>query len=122
MGDLSIINKSTLGLFFLYLVLIGSDLHKLLSCSVQRFLKGNIFIKHVIVLFSIYIFTFILNWYTIGSLVVKEKFTLNNNIKENFGSEEEEEDLNKNNIIINNYSYSYIIDSFKYSVYIYCSY
>ena len=30
MGDLSIINKSTLGLFFLYLVLIGSDLHKLL--------------------------------------------------------------------------------------------
>jgi len=114
MGDLSIINKSTLGLFFLYLVLIGSDLHKLLSCSVQRFLKGNIFIKHIIVLFSIYIFTFILNWYTIGSLVVKEKFS-SNNIKENFSSEEEE-DLN---IINNNYTYSYIIDSFKYSVYIY---
>lgn len=113
MGDLSIINKSTLGLFFLYLVLIGSDLHKLLSCSVQRFLKGNIFIKHIIVLFSIYIFTFILNWYTIGSLVVKEKFS-SNNIKENFSSEEE--DLN---IINNNYTYSYIIDSFKYSVYIY---
>ena len=119
MGDLSIINKSTLGLFFLYLVLIGSDLHKLLSCSVQRFLKGNIFIKHIIVIFSIYIFTFILNWYTIGSLVVKEKFS-SNNIKENFSSEEEEEDLNKNiNIINNNYTYSYIIDSFKYSVYIY---
>ena len=123
MGDLSIINKSTLGLFFLYLVLIGSDLHKLLSCSVQRFLKGNIFIKHVIVLFSIYIFTFILNWYTIGSLVVKEKFSLKNNIKENFSSEEDENlNKNKNKNIINpiNYTdYSYIINSFKYSVYIY---
>ena len=62
--DLDIATKSILGIFFLYLVMFGSYINVLLNCGLQRLLINNIYLRHIIVYFSIFIFTFVLNWYT----------------------------------------------------------
>ena len=66
------INQSLTGLFFLYFVLMSGELTSLLNCGIQRFLKNSLILKHILIFFSIFIFTFILKWYTLSSLVVKE--------------------------------------------------
>lgn len=69
------LNQLFLGIFFLYLFLVGGyDSPSLINCGLQRFIKDQLWFKHVFIFLSIYIFTFILNWYTFDSLVV-EKFT-----------------------------------------------
>jgi hypothetical protein len=73
--DLDIATKSVLGVFFLYLVMFGSYINVLLNCGLQRFLINDLFLRHVIVFFSIFIFTFVLNWYTPKSIVVVEQFS-----------------------------------------------
>lgn len=73
--DLDIATKSILGIFFLYLVMFGSYINVLLNCGLQRLLLNNIYLRHLIVYFSIFIFTFVLNWYTPKSLVLTEDFT-----------------------------------------------
>lgn len=73
--DLDIATKSILGVFFLYLVMFGSYINVLLNCGLQRFLINDLFLRHVVVFFSIFIFTFVLNWYTPKSIVVVEQFS-----------------------------------------------
>ena len=73
--DLDIATKSILGVFFLYLVMFGSYINVLLNCGLQRFLINDLFLRHIIVFFSIFIFTFVLNWYTPKSIVVTENFS-----------------------------------------------
>ena len=73
--DLDIATKSILGVFFLYLVMFGSYINVLLNCGLQRFLINDLFLRHIIVFFSIFIFTFVLNWYTPKSIVVIEQFS-----------------------------------------------
>ncbi len=90
-------SKCIIGIFFLYLVMVGSSITSLLNCSLQRFLLSNIFIKHLIVFLSIIMFTFILNWYTPSSLTTVEAFDLNEY----------------------NNRYKYIIESVYYSILIY---
>ena len=68
-----ILNQVALALFFLYFVLMSGECAEIMNCSLQRYINKNIWFKHVMIFLSIYIFTFILNWYTIESLVV-EKF------------------------------------------------
>ena len=97
MVDLNILNKSMIGFFFLYFGIIGGNINKLLNCGIQRLLMNNIYISHMIIFVSIFIFTFILNWYTPGSLVLKESF----------------------DVMQYEQRYTYIIDSFKYSLLIY---
>ena len=70
--DIQIINKGLLALFFLYFVMIGGIISSLLNCSLQRFIKKSLLFKHIIVFLSIFIFTFILNWYTPYSLVIEK--------------------------------------------------
>ena len=101
MINLNILNKSMLGIFFLYLILISRNLYKTLNCKIQDLLMNNIYISHIIIFISIVMFTFILNWYTPTSLVIKESFDLDNY---------------KNQY---NNRYKYIKDSLKYSVFIY---
>ena len=72
--DFSIINQSMLGVFFMYLVMFGSDINTLLNCGLRRSLQQNIFLIHIIVFVSIFVFTFVLNWYTPSSLVLTESF------------------------------------------------
>jgi hypothetical protein len=73
--DLDIATKSILGVFFLYLVMFGSYINVLLNCGLQRFLINDLFLRHIVVFFSIFIFTFVLNWYTPKSIVVIEQFS-----------------------------------------------
>lgn len=110
-----LINQIALGLFFLYFVLMSSECSQLMNCGLQRYIKNSNVVKHVMVFFSIYIFTFILNWYTLESLVV-EKYV---------NSDEETDSVNtvlKNEVLIikpkkdNN---KYLKKSFLYSVIIY---
>ena len=72
--DLDIATKSILGVFFLYLVMFGSYINVLLNCGLQRFLINDLYLRHIVVFFSIFIFTFVLNWYTPKSIVVTENF------------------------------------------------
>ena len=99
--NIIITNKSILALFFLYLVLFGSILGSLLNCELQRFIHNNNTFKHLIIILSIFIFTFILNWYTPSSLILKENYINNTNNKENTNM------------------YKYIIESIKYTFLIY---
>ena len=64
------INKIIIAIFFLYFILMMDDIRIILNCNLQRYLKKTLWLKHVIIFFSIYIFTFILNWYSYDSLVV----------------------------------------------------
>lgn len=73
--DLDVATKSVLGVFFLYLVMFGSYINVLLNCGLQRFLINDLFLRHIVVFFSIFIFTFVLNWYTPKSIVVVEQFS-----------------------------------------------
>lgn len=99
--NIIIANKAILALFFLYLVMFGSILFSLLNCELQRFIHNNNTIKHLIIILSIFIFTFILNWYTPSSLILKENYINNTNNKENTNM------------------YKYIIESIKYTFLIY---
>lgn len=96
-------NKGLLGIFFLYLVILSSEgSSRLLNCKLRKIVDDNIFIQHFIVFLSIFLFTFILNWYTPSSLVLHPS----------------SEKLPK---VIDNKSekYTYILNSVKYSIFIY---
>ncbi len=92
-----ITNQVALCLFFLYFVLMSGECSEVMNCGLQRYINDNTWVKHVMIFLSIYIFTFILNWYTIESLVV-EKFT---NKKKKINP------------------YNYLIKSFYYTVIVY---
>lgn len=77
------INKIVIGLFFIYIVLFSSDIQLILNCELQKLMKNNIYFRHILVFISIYLFVFILKWYNIDSIVVKDEFN----------------DLNSDNII-----------------------
>ena len=62
-------NHALLGIFFLYLVILSGSSGKLLNCKVQK-IVNNIYIQHVLLVVSIFLFTFILNWYTPSSLLL----------------------------------------------------
>ena len=62
------ISELSIGLFFLYFVLMCGASYSLLNCSLQRFLKESVFIKHFIILSSIFLFTFVLCWYSFSPL------------------------------------------------------
>lgn len=97
--EIKIANQGILAVFFLYLVMIGGDMSSLLNCELQRLLQKSIILRHVITFLSIFLFTFILNWYTPKSLVLTENMK---NKKQN--------------------KYKYLLNSFKYSIFIYILY
>ncbi len=68
-------NQVALGIFFLYFVLMSGQCSEIMNCGLQRYINNHNWIKHVMIFLSIYIFTFILNWYTFDSLIV-ENFNL----------------------------------------------
>jgi hypothetical protein len=95
------INQIILSLFFTYFVLMMTDIHTILNCSLQRFLKENIWIKHFTIFSSIFIFTFVLGWYRFDSIVV-EYFNDTNKNKTGDGV----------NITINNILWHYLKNTF----------
>lgn len=67
------LSNVVLPIFFLYFVLISGYCSSLLNCGLQRFMKNSVYFKHVLIILSIYIFTFILNWYTFDSLAIGQQ-------------------------------------------------
>lgn len=100
--NVDIINKFMLSLFFIYLLLVSSNLNQLLGCATQKFLKENLYIKHILLFVSIYILTFILNWYTPESIVVQDE-----DVKEGL------------TMIFSSKKYNYLLESLFYSFIIY---
>jgi hypothetical protein len=72
----------SLAIFFLYFVLLSGDCHTLLNCDLQKYFKNSAWLKHIIVFFTIFLFTFILDWYSYDSLVVGKESYENQAIKE----------------------------------------
>lgn len=67
------LNNVVLPVFFLYFVLISGYCSSLLNCGLQRFMRDSVYFKHILIILSIYIFTFILNWYTFDSLAITQE-------------------------------------------------
>ena len=49
--------------FFIYLLMLSGSISTILPCSVQKFMKNNIFFKHIMIFCTIFFLTFILDWY-----------------------------------------------------------
>lgn len=96
-------NQVALSLFFLYFVLMSDKLSGVINCSLQKFLKDNILVRHIMILLSIYLFTFVMKWYNVDKIRIIETF-------------EKEEDYLDVNIKENK---KYLITSFIYSILIY---
>lgn len=86
------IGNVVLPVFFLYFVLVSGYCSTLLNCGLQRFMRDSVYFKHFLIFLSIYIFTFILNWYTFDSMAISqekfqnEKFQNENIINSQFSS------------------------------------
>lgn len=74
---------------------MSSYCSELMSCDLQKYIRQNNWVKHTMIFLSIYIFTFILDWYSLEQLVV-EKYK---DIKQTF----------KNKTIIDNYLFQSLI-------------
>ena len=55
---------SVLSIFFIYMILFSSNIQDVLNCRVKDFLKNNIIFRQIMIFFTIFCFTFVLNWYT----------------------------------------------------------
>lgn len=86
------IGNIVLPIFFLYVVLVSGYCSSLLNCGLQRYMIKSVYFKHFLIVLSIYIFTFILNWYTFDSLVIPQQ--------ENFSTDEERVNNNLNSLKI----------------------
>ena len=67
------IGNIVLPVFFLYVILVSGYCSSLLNCGLQRFMRDSVYFKHFLIILSIYIFTFILNWYTFDSLAISQQ-------------------------------------------------
>ena len=70
-----------LPIFFLYFVLLSGYCSELLNCKLQKIMDGLILFRHFLIFVAIYIFTFVLNWYTFDSLQISH-IKPKNDIKE----------------------------------------
>ena len=108
------INKIVIGLFFIYIVLFSSDIQLILNCGLQKMMKESIYFRHILIFISIYLFVFVLKWYNIDVIVVKDEF---NNIEQKIQKEE-----NTVNKLINSTSYltnSFILTIVAYVIFVF---
>ena len=88
-------SQITLTLFFLYVVIISDKFFDIISCRLQRLITVNIYIRHFFIFMNIFLFTFILGWYTEFSIFdAKQSFDENTKRKEEFKG------TNDNNLIL----------------------
>lgn len=58
-------------IFFLYLLLFSQNIFYVLNCNVQKFLLNDIYFRQIMIFFTIYFFTFVLDWYTPNNIFPK---------------------------------------------------
>lgn len=61
------ISDILLPLFFIYYYIIASSFKDLANCSLQRFISKSLIFKHIMIIVSIYVFTYILFWYNLSA-------------------------------------------------------
>ena len=63
--------KLLIYLFFMYFILLSGDCSTLLNIKVQKIIKNSIWIKHVLIFISIYLFSYILKWFNFEDIVIQ---------------------------------------------------
>jgi len=56
-------------IFFIYLGTASGAINSMLSCQLQKFMAESVIFRHLSLLLTIFIFTFIVGWYTPESIV-----------------------------------------------------
>ena len=56
-------------IFFIYLGTASGAINSMLSCQLQKFMTESVIFRHLSLLLTIFIFTFIVGWYTPESIV-----------------------------------------------------
>jgi len=73
-----------LSIFFLYVVIISEKLFTLISCNFQTIIKNNRYFKQIFIFINIFLFTFILGWYTENAIYsAKESYNKYENFENN---------------------------------------
>ena len=112
-------SQITLTLFFLYVVIISDKFFDIISCRLQRLIMHSSIVRHFFIFMNIFLFTFILGWYTEFSIFdAKESFNKRN--REGFDNENDNNnDRLKLNVLSIKKESSILIKYFGYSVLIY---
>jgi len=78
------VGNLVIGLFFLYCVSFSGLIQNMFSCRLQKIFTDSIVFRHVLVFLTIYIFTYILGWYTDTAILTgKTNFENENNLQIN---------------------------------------
>ena len=95
-------SQVTLTLFFLYVVIVSDKFFDVISCRLQRLITNSSVVRHFFIFMNIFLFTFILGWYTEFSIFdAKKSFNKNKREREEFTNGDGDGDqlvLNKLNI------------------------
>jgi len=82
------VGNLVIGLFFLYFVSFSGLIQNMFSCRLQHIFTESIVFRHVLVFMTIYIFTYILGWYTDTAILTgKTNFEKENNLQINPSTE-----------------------------------
>ena len=78
-------SQVTLTLFFLYVVIVSDKFFDVISCRLQRLIINSAVVRHFFIFMNIFLFTFILGWYTEFSIFdAKQSFSRNKQEREEF--------------------------------------
>ena len=78
-------SQVTLTLFFLYVVIVSDKFFDVISCRLQRLIINSSVVRHFFIFMNIFLFTFILGWYTEFSIFdAKKSFNKNKLEREEF--------------------------------------
>lgn len=73
-----------LSIFFLYVVIVSEKLFTLISCNFQTLIENNRYLKQLFIFINIFLFTFILGWYTENAIYsAKESYNKYENFDNN---------------------------------------
>tara|TARA_B100000035_G_C21001642_1_gene555205 strand:+ start:540 stop:1274 length:735 start_codon:yes stop_codon:yes gene_type:complete len=116
-------NNLALALFFLYFVLMSGQTYELMNCGLQRAIDTNVPLKQFMMFASIFLFTYILNWYSlehIDEVKLPTRLFATANI-ENFegNNTENNDDTNRPKNVVKLKRLKYIVRSFFFSILIY---
>ena len=115
-------SQITLTLFFLYVVIISDKFFDIISCRLQRLIMHSSLVRHFFIFMNIFLFTFILGWYTEFSIFdAKESFNKRN--REGFSNDNNNDNNDNKSLRLNVLSIKkesgILIKYFGYSVLIY---
>lgn len=104
------IGRLFIAIFFIYFVLLSGITTRVLSCDIQKIMRDNPLLNHGILFFSVFIFSYILNWYNFYGL---------GDVDVVWNSDEKHKKQEGFSNFMNNEKIQYLKKSFLYSILIY---